>query len=252
MKIVTWNINGIRSGWERLLELIESENPDIICLQEIKIDDTRLTAEHKNIKGYESYWFHAEKAGYSGTAIFSKIKADEIILGMGIDKFDREGRTVTLKIKDFSLVNFYFPHSGRSLERLPFKLEFNVAARDFVSKLNSKKVALCGDFNVAHTEIDLARPKDNVKNAGFTPIEREWFDELLKDGWCDVFRDLYPTKQEYTWWSQRSGARLRNIGWRIDYFLVNQDMKKTIKDCRIKREAMGSDHAPVILTLKND
>lgn len=250
IKIATWNINGLRSGFEKFKEFLLTEQPDIICLQEIKVDDARLPVSYKNLLGYRSYWCHAQKPGYSGVAVYSKIEPDKISLGVGIEKFDREGRAISLKFKDFTLVNLYFPHSGRTLERLDYKTDFNEAITDFAAKLKNQKTVLTGDFNVAHDEIDLARPKDNKKNAGFTPIERKWFDDLVKGGWSDIYRDLYPDKKEYTWWSQRQGVRARNIGWRIDYFLLSPKMQKHADDCTIKTGVYGSDHAPVLLYLK--
>lgn len=249
MKIVTWNINGLRSGWEKFVEFLYSENPDIICLQEIKVDDSRLPENFKEFRNYKSFWNHAQKPGYSGVAVYSKIAPEKIDIGIKVERFDREGRAITLNFENFSLINFYFPHSGRSLERLKFKLEFNEAVARFISRIDQSRVILCGDFNVAHQEIDIARPKDNVKNAGFTPDERNWFDVFLRGGWTDAYRFLYPGKQEYTWWSQRRGVRERNIGWRIDYFLLSSEMKMRLKDCRIETGVYGSDHAPVVLTI---
>lgn len=251
MKIVTWNINGIRSGWDKFREFLRSENPDIICLQEIKVDDGRLPEDFKTFENYKSFWNHARKPGYSGVAVYSKIIPETLSTGMKIDQFDREGRAITLKFGDFELVNFYFPHSGRSLERLEFKLAFDKAVLNFLSETDRSRTVLCGDFNVAHQEIDLARPKDNMKNAGFTQSEREWFDLLLGKGWTDAYRYLYPEKVQYTWWSQRQGVRQRNVGWRIDYFLLSTEMKKRLKDCRIETGVLGSDHAPVILEIND-
>jgi len=251
MKIVTWNINGLRSGWEKFIEFLHSENPDIVCLQEIKVDDSRLPGDFIEFEGYQSFWNHAQKPGYSGVAVYSKIAPERVSTGMKIDQFDREGRVMTLNFDNFELVNFYFPHSGRSLERLEFKLAFNKAVSKFLSKTDRSKTILCGDFNVAHQEIDLARPKDNMKNAGFTEGERKWFDLLLENDWIDAYRYLYPDKAEYTWWSQRQGVRQRNIGWRIDYFLLSPKMKKRLKDCRIETGIFGSDHAPVVLEIND-
>lgn len=250
IKIATWNINGLRSGFDKFKDFLEIEKPDIVCLQEIKVDDARLPAQYKDIFGYRSYWFHAEKPGYSGVAIYSKIEPNNTKTGTGELKFDREGRVIKLDFDGFTLVNFYFPHSGRKLERLDFKLDFDRDAEKFISDIKGKNLILTGDFNVAHEEIDLARPKDNMKNAGFTEAERRWFDSFLSRGWIDAYRYLYPDKREYTWWSQRQGVRERNIGWRIDYFLLENKMKNMIKDCRIETGVCGSDHAPVVLEMK--
>lgn len=254
MKIITWNINGIRSGWKSFLDLIEAEKPEIIALQEIKVDESRLPESYREFGGYKSYWNHAEKPGYSGVAFYSKIPPLKVMsgFGRGFDKFDREGRVIGLDFGNFTLVNFYFPHTGRKLERLDFKLGFNAAVDEYVDTLVDKNVILCGDFNVAREEIDLSRPKDNMKNAGFTPGERAWADDLLDKGWTDAFRYLHPESKEYTWWSQRFGARERNIGWRIDYFLLSKKMKPRLKECKIEKEVLGSDHAPVVLEIEID
>lgn len=249
MKIVTWNINGLRSGWENFYEFLKSENPDIVCLQEIKVDDAKLPHEYREPLNYKSYWHHAEKPGYSGVAIYSKTKPINIKQGIGTREFDCEGRIITADFGRFLISNWYFPHSGRSLKRLNFKLRFNQEYAHFERSSKMRHIIFCGDFNVAHNEIDLARPKDNVKNAGFTSIEREWMGKFLSAGYIDVFRHLYPKKQEFTWWSNRRGVREQNIGWRIDYFLVPRHMQYQVKDCRILTSINGSDHCPVILDL---
>lgn len=249
MKLVTWNINGLRSGWEKFTQFLESEQPDIVALQEIKVDDARLPDEYKSILGYKSYWFHAQKPGYSGVAVYSKIVPKKITLGLGEEEFDREGRVIILDFDNFTFVNFYFPHSGRELERLDFKMRFNKVVERYVKKVSEESVILCGDFNVAREEIDLARPKDNAKNAGFTEIERNWIRGFLGSKWIDAFRYLHPDTREYTWWSQRQGVRAKNIGWRIDYFFLSEGMKSMIRGCKIDGGVYGSDHAPVILEI---
>ena len=237
----------MRSGWEKFEQFLRDEDPDIVCLQEIKVDDAKLPREYREPFGYKTYWHHAEKPGYSGVAIYTKIVPKKITQGIGAKKFDREGRTLTLDFGKFSISNWYFPHSNRELARLDYKLQFNEAFADF--QKSSQNMIFCGDFNVAHNEIDLARPKDNVKNAGFTPIERAWMDKFLAAGYSDVYRKLYLTKQEFTWWSNRRGVRERNVGWRIDYFLIPKNMQNRVKNCRILAEVKGSDHCPVILEL---
>jgi exodeoxyribonuclease-3 len=249
MKIATWNINGLRSAEEKMLEFLKIEKPDILCLQEIKVDDSRLPENLKEPNGYRSYWFHALRPGYSGVAVYTKEEPIKVEKGLGIKEFDHEGRTIVLHFKKFALANFYFPHSRRSLERLDYKVKFNNAFLKFIKKQDLKKTVFCGDFNVAHEAIDLARPRDNVKNAGFTEIERGWMDRFLSTGLIDVYRKLYPEKQEYTWWTWRNNARERNIGWRIDYFLTSKNLLKKIKDCYIGTNVYGSDHVPVIMEL---
>jgi exodeoxyribonuclease-3 len=253
MKIATWNINGMRSGWDKLIEFIQKEDPDIICLQEIKVAQKDLSDEHKNIKGYSSFFYSAEKPGYSGVAIYTKKEPMGVSYGIGNGEFDREGRVITAKFDKFDIVNCYFPHSSRGLTRLDFKMKFNEEIEKFVKKTDSKRLVICGDLNVAHTEKDLARPKSNTKNAGFTAGERAWMDELLSDDLVDVYRALYPDKVEYTWWANFFSARERNIGWRIDYFVTHKDFfKKNVVDCRIENKYLGSDHCPVILELKDE
>ncbi len=248
MKIVTWNINGLRSATNDLTDFLSTYDPDILCLQEIKVDDSRLPESLKNFDGYHSYWFHAQKPGYSGVAIYTKVKPKKVVCGMGDEAFDREGRTILAEFDDFTLVNFYLPHSGRELGRLDFKLQANEAMKKFIEKQKAD-VLVCGDLNVAHQEIDLARPKDNTKNAGFTPVEREFMDQLISLGWIDLFRALHPSAREYTWWSQRAGVRERNIGWRIDYFLAKKKLSQRVKDVKILSEVIGSDHCPVLIEL---
>lgn len=250
MKIVTWNINGLRSGWDKLIEFIKAEDPDVICLQEIKIAQKDLSDELKNIEGYSSFFNSAEKRGYSGVAIYTKESPTEVLNGIGDGEFDREGRVIAARFDKFDVVNCYFPHSSRDLSRLEFKMRFNTAIEKFIKKFDSTRLVLCGDLNVAHKEIDLARPKDNIKNAGFTAGERAWMDAFLSRGLADVYRCLYPEKIEYTWWSNFFSARERNIGWRIDYFVADKKLvKKQVADCRIEKKYLGSDHCPVILEL---
>jgi len=251
MKIATWNINGLRSGFEKFNEFITAESPDIICLQEVKIADKDLSDSHKNIPGYYCYFAHAQKPGYSGVAIYSRIKPESVIYGLGKDEFDSEGRVILAKFKNFDLLNCYFPHSSRDLARLPYKVRFNEAFLNFIKGMECNRLIVCGDLNVAHQEIDLARPKDNRKNAGFTQIERGWMDKIIASGLIDVYRKMYSEKIEYTWWANFFHARERNIGWRIDYFLVCKELFKKIRDCQIEKKYFGSDHCPVILEIEN-
>lgn len=247
MKIITWNINGLRSGFEKLQELAAAERPDIICLQEIKISPDDTHDGYKKFASYTGYFCHAQKKGYSGVAIYSLTKPNQVTCGLGNAEIDAEGRAIVARYDDFDLVNYYFPHSNRELSRLPFKEKFNQAFLDHLNKFDQNRLIVCGDLNVAHEEIDLARPKDNRKNAGFTDIERHWMDKILNFGLKDIFRELYPDKVQYTWWSNFFHARDKNIGWRIDYFLCNEKFFSKIKDCRIENKYLGSDHCPVIL-----
>ncbi len=253
MKIATWNINGLRSGWDKFIDFVKKEDPDIICLQEIKVAQKDLSDDHKNIKGYYSFFNSAQRPGYSGVAIYAKSKPREISNGIGDSAFDREGRVIVARFDKFDIVNCYFPHSSRDLSRLDFKMQFNDAIERFLENFDPKRLIICGDLNVAHKEIDLARPKDNRKNAGFTDAERAWMDKFLSEGLVDVYRVLYPNKVEYTWWSNFFSARKRNIGWRIDYFVVDEKLfKKNVVDCKIEGGYLGSDHCPVILDLEDE
>jgi len=248
MKIVSWNINGIRSGFAQFKEFIKNHDPDIICLQEIKIAEADLTDELKNLAGYHSFFHCAQKRGYSGVAIYTKILPKSVFAGIGLKEFDDEGRLIGADFGDFKLINLYFPHSSRDLKRLDFKLKFNNEFIKFLEKTDGNLI-ICGDLNVAHEEIDLARPKDNKNNAGFTPIERKWMDDFLNQGYIDVFRKLYPDTQKFTWWSNRAGVRAKNIGWRIDYFLTKNLVFEKVKDVKIHADIMGSDHCPIELDL---
>lgn len=248
MKIATWNINGLRSGFEQLLNFINIESPEIICLQEIKISDDKILMLEK-IDGYKMIFNPAKKSGYSGVGVLTKIQPIEINKELGKSKFDDEGRGLIIEYKNFILVNLYFPHTRRDLSRMDYKSEFNDFFFNFAKSLKNKKVIFCGDFNVAHTEIDLARPKQNDGNPGFTAIERSYMDKFLKLGLIDVFRYLNPNMIQYTWWSNFANARSKNIGWRIDYFLVFENLINKVKDCRIIEQQMGSDHCPVIIEL---
>ena len=249
MKIVSWNVNGLRSGFDELTKFIRTENPDVVCLQEIKIAEDDLTEKIKNIPGYLSYWHCAQKRGYSGVAIYSKIKPRNIQIGIGQKKFDDEGRLIGADFGDFKLLNLYFPHSSRDLARLDFKLKFNKEFFNFV-KAYDNNLIICGDLNVAHHDIDLARPKDNRKNAGFTPDEREWMDRFLSLDLVDTFRKCHPEVQKFTWWSNRKGVRERNIGWRIDYFLVASSLFGCVEDSLMFTKTLGSDHCPIELKIK--
>jgi len=254
MKIISWNVNGIRAVAKKgLAYFLRSQKPDILCLQEVKISDaTRLLTEF-DFAGYTEYWHSAQRPGYSGTAILVReglpgIKG--VKSGLGLEKFDKEGRVQTLENEKFFLVNVYFPNSNPELSRLDYKLEFNETLLKYVKKLERlKPVIVTGDFNVAHEEIDLARPKENIGNPGFTPEERAWMMKFLKAGFIDTYREKNGRKIQYSWWSFRMNARARNIGWRIDYFCVSAKLVRTVKKAYILDKISGSDHAPIGLEL---
>lgn len=249
IKIVSWNINGFRSGFNELKNFIILENPDVICLQEVKASEIDLVEKIKLLDGYNFYLFNAQKKGYSSVAILSKVKPRRIIKGIGTKEFDDEGRAIIAIFDDLTLANIYFPHSGRDLNRLEFKLRFNDAVLKFITPFVKNKLLICGDLNVAHKPIDIARPKQNEKNAGFTSIERKWMDEVESLGLVDIYRFFNPNKQEFTWWSNMFGARNRNIGWRIDYFLCYKSLLNKIKSTRIYTNIMGSDHCPIAIEM---
>ncbi len=245
MKLVSWNVNGLRAIYKKgFEEIFDNINADIFCIQETKMQEGQLEL---NLNGYTAYYNYAERKGYSGTAIFTKIKPITVSYGIGIEEHDTEGRVITLEFKDFYLVNCYTPNSGRELARLDYRMIWEDVFKEYLEKLNSKKpVILCGDLNVAHNEIDLKNPKTNRKNAGFTDEERNKIDMLLNSGFIDSFRYLYPDKKDcYTWWSYIRNSRATNAGWRIDYFLVSDRIKDKIKESYIFSEVMGSDHCPV-------
>jgi exodeoxyribonuclease-3 len=255
MKIISWNTNGLRATVKQgnFTPMFAFNNPDIVCFQETKCEPDQLDEKTRNLNGYFSYFSYSKvKKGYSGVAIYTKTEPVKVEYGMGINKFDDEGRMLVAYYEKFVLINCYFPNGGGGPERLKYKLEFYDEFLKFVNKLKSKKldVIFCGDVNTAHNEIDLARPKENVENTGFLPIEREWMDEVVNNGWVDVFRNLYPTKREvYTYWDQKTRARDRNVGWRIDYFFLNQSLVKKVKGFKTLTEYPGSDHCPIALDI---
>ena len=250
MKLISWNVNGIRAcvnkGFEDFFKTIDA---DVFCIQETKCQEGQIELEFED---YTSYWNSAEKKGYSGTAIFTKQKPLSIKYGIGIDEHDKEGRVITLEFEKYYIVNIYTPNSKRELERLDYRCIWEDEIRKYLLELNKKKpVIMCGDLNVAHKEIDLKNPKTNHHNAGFTDEERNKMTELLDAGFTDSFRYLYPEKEnQYTWWSYMGHAREKNVGWRIDYFIVSNDIQSNIKDAYIFPEIYGSDHCPVGLEIK--
>lgn len=258
MKIISWNVNGVRAALKKdLLGFIKNEKPDLLCLQEIKISASVLEKEGIFFPGYKTFWQPAKRPGYSGTATLIKehiVEAGEVtgdIKGLGDDVFDDEGRVQIIELSGLYLFNCYYPNANPALTRLDYKRAFNKALLKKAKQFEKHKpVIVCGDLNVAHREIDLARPKENVKSPGFTPQEREDMDKFLNSGFIDTFREINGDKIKYSWWSYRSFARERNVGWRIDYFCVSDKLKKSIKGADILDQVYGSDHAPVILELK--
>ena len=249
MRFISWNVNGLRAARGKGFdEIFLTLSPDFFCLQETKLQQGQIDI---GFDGYESYWCYAEKKGYSGTAIFTKHAPLSVSYNLGIEEHDREGRVVTLEYEDFYLVCVYTPKAQDGLKRIDYRMTWEDAFRDYLLALDAKKpVVVCGDMNVAHEEIDLKNPKANIGNAGFSYEERGKFTELLESGFTDTFRYLYPDRRDaYSWWSYRAAARERNVGWRIDYFLVSDRLRDHIKEAFILPEVLGSDHCPVGLDL---
>lgn len=251
MKFVSWNVNGIRACVKKgFLDYFHEVDADIFCIQESKLQEGQIELE---LEGYYQYWNYAERKGYSGTAVFTKKKPLSVSYGIGEREDEEEGRSIILEFEDFYLVNVYTPNSKRDLSRLDYRLQWEEEIREYLVELNSiKPVIFTGDLNVAHQEIDLKNPKSNVGNSGFTFEEREKMTKLLDSGFVDSFRHLYPDRTDsYTWWSYMSKVRERNIGWRIDYFLVSQQLANSIEEAEIHHEILGSDHCPIVLKMSN-
>jgi exodeoxyribonuclease-3 len=252
MKIYSWNVNGIRAivkkGFGRW---VDETSPDVLCLQETKVDASLLSGDLANQTGYETVWNCAERKGYSGVATWSKKKPKAAHLGIGVKKFDIEGRVIRHEFPHFDLLNVYFPNGTSGDDRLKFKMEFYDAFLEHCQRLRKtgKKLVICGDVNTAHKPIDLKNAKANEKNSGFLPQERAWIDKLIAHGYVDAFRAFEPGPDHYTWWTYRAGARGRNIGWRIDYFFVTEDLMGRVKKAGISPEVMGSDHCPIMLEI---
>ncbi|WP_270582216.1 exodeoxyribonuclease III [Bacillus subtilis] len=249
MKLISWNVNGLRAVMRKMdfLSYLKEEDADIICLQETKIQDGQVDLQPE---GYHVYWNYAVKKGYSGTAVFSKQEPLQVIYGIGLEEHDQEGRVITLEFENVYVMTVYTPNSRRGLERIDYRMQWEEALLSYILELDQKKpVILCGDLNVAHQEIDLKNPKANRNNAGFSDQEREAFTRFLEAGFVDSFRHVYPDLEgAYSWWSYRAGARDRNIGWRIDYFVVSESLEQ-IEDASISADVMGSDHCPVELII---
>lgn len=249
VKLVSWNVNGLRAvAGKGFAQIFDELDADCVCLQETKLQKGQIDLE---FLGYTSYWNYADKPGYSGTVIYTRKPVLSVSYGLGVDEHDHEGRVVTLEFEDFYLVNVYVPNSQDGLRRLDYRMNWEDAFRGFVKSLESKKpVVVCGDMNVAHEEIDLKNPSTNHFNAGFSDEERSKFTELLGAGFIDTWRFQHPDEVKYSWWSYRGGARFRNAGWRIDYFLVSESLREHIFSTEILNDIAGSDHCPVVLCLK--
>ncbi|XZL29253.1 exodeoxyribonuclease III [Clostridium perfringens] len=250
MKLISWNVNGLRACVKKgFLDYFKSEDADIFCLQETKLQEGQIDLD---LEGYHQYWNYAKKKGYSGTAIFTKKEPLNVYYGINMEHHDKEGRVITLEFEDFFMVTVYTPNSQSELARLEYRMEWEDDFRNYLLELSSKKgVVVCGDLNVAHKEIDLKNPKTNRKNAGFTDEERDKLSTLLSSGFIDTFRYFNPDLEGvYSWWSYRFNARKNNAGWRIDYFLVSNNLEDRIKEASIDTEILGSDHCPVKLIME--
>jgi exodeoxyribonuclease-3 len=253
MKIITWNVNGIRAALGKNLKAwMLEQSPDVFCLQEIKATPQQLTDEQKDFPGYSVVWNPAQRPGYSGVATFHKGTPVEAKLGLDEERFDIEGRVICTRHEDFLLYNIYFPNGQRGHDRVEYKLDFYARLLEICDSLHAagENIIITGDFNTAHMPIDLAHPKENETTSGFLPEERIWVEKFLEHGFADVYRRLYPERVQYTWWTYRMAARQRNIGWRIDYFLVSESLAGRVKDVIIHDGVTGSDHCPVELLIE--
>lgn len=254
LKLASWNVNGIRAAQRKgFLDWLQEAQPDILGIQETKARPDQLDDELRNPEGYQSYWASAEKKGYSGVALYSRIEPKSVQIGLDIPEYDREGRTLVAEYDDFVFISAYFPNGQADLARLPYKMQYKADFLTYINKLRQqgKGVIFCGDVNTSHMPIDLARPKANEKNTGFLPEERVWIDQIIAEGYIDTFRHLNPELEgAYSWWSMRSGARQRNIGWRLDYFFISPDLLDRMVTAEIYADVLGSDHCPVGLILK--
>ena len=252
-KIYCWNVNGIRAIWKKgFPEWFLKTLPDILCIQETKAQPDQLDDEVKNLGGYKSYFFSAEKKGYSGVGIWTKHKPLRISAGFNNPLFDSEGRVLEMEFEKFILVNVYFPNGGRGPERVKYKLDFygELFIRMQELRKRQKNIIVCGDYNTAHQEIDLARPKENTRTSGFLPEERAWMDKIISMEYIDIFREYNKEPNQYTYWDQITRARERNVGWRIDYYIISKEARSLVQNATIHADVMGSDHCPIALELK--
>ena len=248
MKLISWNVNGIRAADRKgLFNWFQKESPDILCLQEIKALPEQVPPHLRNTPSYNVFWNPAERKGYSGVVTFSNKKPKDVKKGFGIEKFDSEGRTLITEFPNFTLFNIYFPNGKKNQERLDYKLDFYDTFLGYADNLKAegKNIVVCGDFNTAHKEIDLSRPKENSKVSGFLPVERSWIDTFTDHGYVDTFRHFNKEPNQYSWWDMKTKARERNVGWRLDYFFVNKEFLPYVKKAFILQDVMGSDHCPV-------
>lgn len=253
MKLVSWNVNGIRAAHRKgFLDWLHAEAPDVLTVQETKAHPEQLAEKLRQPDGYHTWWASAERKGYSGVGFYSKSQPRDVQIGIGIEKFDSEGRTIIADYGDFTLMTTYLPNGKASEERLRYKMEYKEAFLDYANGLRAagKSVVFCGDINTAHNEIDLTHPKPNSKYSGFLREERDWIDKVIEQGYIDIYRQRNPDKEgAYSWWSMRGGARAKNVGWRIDYFFISPDLLDKVVDAEIHADVMGSDHCPISLTL---
>ncbi|MBN1285251.1 MAG: exodeoxyribonuclease III [Anaerolineae bacterium] len=248
LKLISWNVNGLRAAYGKgFVEWARGAQPDILCLQETKASKEQLPEDLQDFDGYHAVFSAAEKKGYSGVATYSRVAPQSVETDIGVARFDREGRVIISHYRDFTLLNVYFPNGKASDERLQYKMDFYAVFLDYVNRLREagKSIVLCGDVNTAHKPIDLARPGPNETVSGFLPQERAWMDDLVAAGYVDTFRMFDDAPEQYTWWSFRAGARERNVGWRIDYFFVSEDIKDRVAAAHIWPDVMGSDHCPI-------
>ncbi|MFW5749008.1 MAG: exodeoxyribonuclease III [Chloroflexota bacterium] len=255
MKLYSWNVNGIRAVQGKgFLDWLATTQPDILGIQETKASPEQLDDALKSPPGYETYWaVSSVKKGYSGVALYTRIKPQSVQIGLGIENYDQEGRTIIAEYDDFTFITAYFPNGSNDHSRVPFKLDYYQTFLDYINRRRAegRPIIFCGDLNTAHQEIDLARPKQNIRTTGFLPEERVWLDKYVDAGYIDIFRILNPDlKGAYNWWSYRGGARGRNVGWRIDYFFITSDLRDRVESTAIHPDIMGSDHCPISLTLK--
>jgi exodeoxyribonuclease-3 len=255
IKLISWNVNGVRAAYNKgFLDWLAKESPDILCVQETKAAVEQLSEDLLSPPGYRSYWHSAKKKGYSGVAVYTKTAPISVDCSIGIKRFDDEGRLIRVDYGGFVLFNVYFPNGKKDKERLDFKMDFYDAFLDCIDSVRreGRSVIFCGDVNTAHQEIDLARPKENEKASGFLPVERAWIDKVIQRGYVDAFRSLHPDRVAYSWWDLKSRARERNVGWRIDYIFVVQEMLSRVERAYILSDVMGSDHCPVAAELSID
>jgi exodeoxyribonuclease-3 len=253
IRLLSWNVNGIRGLHKKgFLDWLRDASPDILCVQETKAQPDQIPKALMEPEGYKSHWHYATRKGYSGVAVYTKAEPLSVQSSMGVERFDEEGRFLRLDFDDFTLFNIYFPNGKMSPERLKFKMEFYEAFLDMLQTIRKERdrLVFVGDVNTAHNEIDLARPKENSKVSGFLPEERAWIDKIVSLGYVDTFRHAHPEEVKYSWWDLKSGARKRNVGWRLDYVFVTGEMLDSVKDSFILTDVVGSDHCPVGIDLK--